>query len=179
MTRANEDARCSPFNRAKNMKPKILIIGAGIGGLTSAIALRRAKFDVEVFERAPEMKEVGAGIALSPNAMRVLKHLGLMQQVGERRTVIKAAVGHTWRGREISRLATNLMDVPSVCWKAQVREREGCDKTIGSRCRDCRSWWPEGRRQSRHRTHCSTRHPISWCGTGLDRLLLASRSIRC
>jgi salicylate hydroxylase/6-hydroxynicotinate 3-monooxygenase len=97
------------------MKPEILIIGAGIGGLTSAIALRRAKFDVEVFERAPDLKEVGAGIALSPNAMRVLKHLGLMQQVGERGTAIKAAVGYTWRGREISRLATNLMDVPSVC----------------------------------------------------------------
>ena len=97
------------------MKPKILIIGAGIGGLTSAIALRRAKFDVEVFERAPDLKEVGAGIALSPNAMRVLKHLGLMQQVGERGAAIKAAVGYTWRGRELSRLATNLMEVPSVC----------------------------------------------------------------
>src|SRR5512144_217732 len=115
MTRANEDARRSHFNRTKNMKPKTLIIGAGIGGLTSAIALRRAKFDVEVFERAPDLKEVGAGIALSPNAMRVLKHLGLMQQVEERGTAIKAAVGYTWRGREISRLATNLMDVPSVC----------------------------------------------------------------
>jgi 2-polyprenyl-6-methoxyphenol hydroxylase-like FAD-dependent oxidoreductase len=115
MPRSNEDARRSHFNGAKNMKPKTLIIGAGIGGLTSAIALRRAKFDVEVFERAPDLKEVGAGIALSPNAMRVLKHLGLMQQVGERGTAIKAAVGYTWRGREISRLATNLMDVPSVC----------------------------------------------------------------
>src|SRR2546423_12947294 len=97
------------------MKSKILIIGAGIGGLTSAIALRRAKFDVEVFERAPELKEAGAGIALSPNAMRVLKHLGLMQQVGERGTAIKAAVGYTWRGREIPRLATNPMGVPSAC----------------------------------------------------------------
>src|SRR6185436_6056240 len=52
MTRANEDARRSHFNCAKNMKPKILIIGAGIGGLTSAIALRRAKFDVEVSDEA-------------------------------------------------------------------------------------------------------------------------------
>ena len=65
MTRAHEDAKRSHCNCAKNMKPKILIIGAGIGGLTSAIALRRAKFDVEVFERAPDMKEVGAGIAHS------------------------------------------------------------------------------------------------------------------
>ena len=46
-------------------KPKILIVGAGIGGLTAAIALRQAGFGVEVFERAAELKEIGAGIALS------------------------------------------------------------------------------------------------------------------
>ncbi len=70
---------------------------------------------MEVFERAPELKEVGAGIALSPNAMRVFKHLGLMQRVVERGTAIHAAVGYTWSGQEISRLATNLADVPTVC----------------------------------------------------------------
>ena len=41
-------------------KPKILIVGAGIGGLTAAIALRQTGFSVEVFERATELKEVGA-----------------------------------------------------------------------------------------------------------------------
>ncbi len=96
------------------MKSKALIIGAGIGGLTAAIALRQAHFDVEVFERAPELKELGAGIALSPNAVRVLKHLGLMQQVLDRGAAVEAAVSYTWNGREISRLATNLADVPSI-----------------------------------------------------------------
>ena len=56
-------------------KPKILIVGAGIGGLTAANALRQAGMGVEVFERAAELKEIGAGIALSANAMRVLQHL--------------------------------------------------------------------------------------------------------
>ncbi len=96
-------------------KPKVLIIGAGIGGLTAAIALRHAGFGVEVFERAAELKEVGAGIALSANAIRVLKHLGLMQQVVSRGTVIAAAVSYTSKGRTLSNLPTNLADVPTVC----------------------------------------------------------------
>ncbi len=96
-------------------KPKILIVGAGIGGLTAAIALRQAGFGVEVFERAAELKEIGAGIALSANAIRVLKHLGLMQQVIDRGAVIEAAASYNSRGDTISRLPTNLTDVPSVC----------------------------------------------------------------
>jgi 2-polyprenyl-6-methoxyphenol hydroxylase-like FAD-dependent oxidoreductase len=96
-------------------KPKILIVGAGIGGLTAAIALRQSGFEVEVFERAPELKEIGAGIALSANAMRVLKHLGLMPQVVEKSTVMDEIVTYDFRGGMISRLPANLVDVPSVC----------------------------------------------------------------
>jgi 2-polyprenyl-6-methoxyphenol hydroxylase-like FAD-dependent oxidoreductase len=48
------------------LKPKILIVGAGIGGLTAAIALHQANDNVEVFERAQELKEAGAGIGRSP-----------------------------------------------------------------------------------------------------------------
>ena len=56
---------------------KILIAGAGIGGLTAALALRDAGFEVRVFERAPLLREVGAGIQLSPNGMRVMDALDL------------------------------------------------------------------------------------------------------
>jgi salicylate hydroxylase len=56
---------------------KILIAGAGIGGLTAALALHDAGFEVRVFERAPLLREVGAGIQLSPNGMRVMDALGL------------------------------------------------------------------------------------------------------
>ena len=84
--------------------PKILIIGAGIGGLTAAIALRQAGFVVEVFERAAEVKEIGAGIGLSANSVRVLKHLGLMQQVVDRGTVIAEAVSYNSRGDIIGRM---------------------------------------------------------------------------
>ena len=55
----------------------IVIIGAGIGGLTAAIALRHAGLQVEVFERADELREVGAGIALWRNALRAMATIGL------------------------------------------------------------------------------------------------------
>ncbi|MES2497356.1 MAG: FAD-dependent monooxygenase [Pseudomonadota bacterium] len=53
------------------------IVGGGIGGLTAALALLRRGFDVSVFEQAPELQEVGAGLQISPNGVRVLCSLGL------------------------------------------------------------------------------------------------------
>jgi 2-polyprenyl-6-methoxyphenol hydroxylase-like FAD-dependent oxidoreductase len=96
-------------------KPKILIVGAGIGGLAAAIALRQAGFGVEVFERAAALTPIGAGIGLSPNAIRVLKHLGLMQEVVEKGTIIAAAVTYNSKGEVLGRMPTNATDVPSVC----------------------------------------------------------------
>ncbi|WP_341988975.1 FAD-dependent monooxygenase [Azorhizobium sp. AG788] len=55
-----------------------LIVGAGIGGLAGAIALRRAGLDVRLMEQASELAEVGAGLQLSPNATRILRDLGLL-----------------------------------------------------------------------------------------------------
>lgn len=63
------------------MTPKIIIAGAGIGGLTAALALLKLGFDVTVLERASELKEVGAGVQLSANAVRPLYQLGLEQQL--------------------------------------------------------------------------------------------------
>ena len=56
---------------------KVLIAGAGIGGLTAALAALRRGFDVEVYEQAPELREVGAGLQLSANGTRVLYELGV------------------------------------------------------------------------------------------------------
>jgi salicylate hydroxylase len=61
--------------------PKILIAGAGIGGLTAGLALLRKGFDVTIYERASELKEVGAGLHISPNGSRVLFSLGLGPKV--------------------------------------------------------------------------------------------------
>ena len=56
---------------------RVLVAGGGIGGLTAALCLAKAGFEVALFEQAAEFGEVGAGIQLSPNCTRVLHHLGL------------------------------------------------------------------------------------------------------
>jgi 2-polyprenyl-6-methoxyphenol hydroxylase-like FAD-dependent oxidoreductase len=56
---------------------KAIVIGSGIGGLAAAIGLQRVGIDVEVYERADELREVGAGISLWANAIKALDKLGV------------------------------------------------------------------------------------------------------
>ena len=60
---------------------KVLIVGAGIGGLSAASCLMQAGFDVEIYEQARVLSEVGAGIQLSANAMHVMRYLGLDEAI--------------------------------------------------------------------------------------------------
>src|SRR5215475_16182041 len=58
-------------------KPRIALIGGGIGGLVAAVALRKRGFEPVVFEQAGELKEVGAGIQITPNSTKILRAIGL------------------------------------------------------------------------------------------------------
>jgi len=60
---------------------KILVVGGGIGGCATALALQQKGFTVEVFEKSPSLQEVGAGLSLWPNATQVLRLLGLGESV--------------------------------------------------------------------------------------------------
>lgn len=60
---------------------KFLIVGCGIGGLSAAHALAQNGHQIQLFERAAELKPVGAGISLQPNAMQALKRLGVAQLI--------------------------------------------------------------------------------------------------
>ena len=62
-------------------KPSIAVLGAGMGGLTVAAALHRRGFAVQVYEQASQFARLGAGIQMSPNAMRVLRGLDLDGQI--------------------------------------------------------------------------------------------------
>lgn len=77
---------------------KALISGAGIAGLATGIALRQAGLDVEIFERMPELREIGAGLMIWPNGARSLRALGV--------DIDAQPIQHmsvcTWRGRQIN-----------------------------------------------------------------------------
>jgi salicylate hydroxylase len=62
-------------------KTRIAVIGGGIGGCTAAHALLQRGFEVHVYEAQPELKEIGAGVALGPNGMKAMRALGLEQAV--------------------------------------------------------------------------------------------------
>lgn len=79
---------------------RIGIIGGGIGGVALARALAMRGIDFHLFERAPQFGEIGAGVQMTPNAVKVLRALGLMaplQQVG---FLPQAMVGRNWQTAE-------------------------------------------------------------------------------
>jgi 2-polyprenyl-6-methoxyphenol hydroxylase-like FAD-dependent oxidoreductase len=71
-TRDNSSARA----QGRLVSARIIVIGGGIGGLTAAIGLRGAGFAVEVYERAAQLRPVGAGLTIQPNAVLALRRLG-------------------------------------------------------------------------------------------------------
>ena len=60
---------------------RVAIIGAGIGGLAAACALRQRGFEVALYERATHLQEIGAGLQIGPNGVRVLRALGLGEEL--------------------------------------------------------------------------------------------------
>lgn len=79
--------------------PRAVIVGAGIGGLTAAIALKQTGWDVSVHERAQELREVGAGITLWANAVKVLRKLGVGEAIESASATIRQTEIRTWRGK--------------------------------------------------------------------------------
>lgn len=72
---------------------KAIIIGAGIGGLTTAIALQRQGIEFEIYEAAPELKPVGAGIVMASNAMQVFQQLCIEKKIAEAGLELHKAFG--------------------------------------------------------------------------------------
>jgi salicylate hydroxylase len=82
-------------------RPRVAVVGGGIGGLTLAIALRRRGVAVTVYEQAPEFREIGAGVALSANATRLLRRLGVGEALEAVSVQPSALVVRRWRDGEI------------------------------------------------------------------------------
>lgn len=88
---------------------KVAILGAGVGGVASAIALRQRGFDVRIYERHPRASVIGAGIVVWPNAAYVLERLGVLHE-------IEAIAGRPRAMRRISRDGEALggIDIDSI-----------------------------------------------------------------
>ncbi|RDW77695.1 FAD protein-3 [Coleophoma cylindrospora] len=90
--------------REDGSKMKIIVVGAGLGGLGAAIALLLAGHDVEVFEAASEIGEVGAGIQILPNSSRVLQSWGMHDMLDKHATKPKQVNFLGWKGNHISHM---------------------------------------------------------------------------
>lgn len=98
-------------------KLRVGIIGGGVGGVALAGCLLQRGFEVRIFERASGFGEVGAGIQMTPNAVKVMRELGLMDKLSAAGFLPNALVGRNWRtGREIFR--TPLKDVCMAAYGA-------------------------------------------------------------
>jgi 2-polyprenyl-6-methoxyphenol hydroxylase-like FAD-dependent oxidoreductase len=80
-----------------------LIVGAGIGGLSAAIALRKAGWSVRVFERAASPRELGFGLAIAPNAVAALRELGVVDRVLAQGAVPARGELRTMNGKVLKR----------------------------------------------------------------------------
>ena len=97
---------------------KIGIIGGGISGLTTALALHKWGIQSVVYEQANELNEVGAGIWLQPNAIKVLDWLGIKDKIKV-------------QGIELNRMEiTNTQLVPFKKIKHEIVQDEAGNKTI-------------------------------------------------
>jgi 2-polyprenyl-6-methoxyphenol hydroxylase-like FAD-dependent oxidoreductase len=107
---------------------RALIIGGGIGGLATAVALGKVGIEAAVFERAPVIGEVGAGLSLWSNAVKALRRLGLDEEVVALGSLLDRAVTLTSQGKVLSELSLDGLSrragAPSIC--VHRADLQGC-----------------------------------------------------
>jgi len=75
------DAGFRPHGEGRDVTLRAAVVGGGLGGLAAAVALGRAGLDVAVYEQAQQLAEVGAGVSLAPNGLRMLERLGVGEEI--------------------------------------------------------------------------------------------------
>jgi 2-polyprenyl-6-methoxyphenol hydroxylase-like FAD-dependent oxidoreductase len=93
---------------------RLIIIGGGIGGLAAAACLKARGIEADVYERTGELREVGAALGLWPNATRVLKRIGVLDELIKRAHVPAAGALRAWDGRVLKHMVQLEAEVPSV-----------------------------------------------------------------
>jgi salicylate hydroxylase len=129
--------------------PRVLVAGGGIGGLTAALALLRMGCDVEVFEQAPELKELGAGLQLAANGTRALFALGVGEELkglsceAEGKEIRLWNSGERWKLHDLGKVSVERYGYPyltvyrpdllGVLERAVRREKPGAIH-LGAKC---------------------------------------------
>jgi len=86
---------------------RVSIIGGGIGGLTAALALQRFGYRVAVYEQADELREIGAGVTITPNAMHALHFLGVGERVAKEAGPTEAYLIRHFHSGEVIKVRAN------------------------------------------------------------------------
>src|SRR5215510_5871950 len=136
--------------RQADARPHVLIAGGGIGGLTAALALLRMGIDVDVYEQAAELKEVGAGVQLAANGTRVLYALGIGEALkvlsceAQGKEIRHWQTGETWKLFDLGPVSIERYGAPyftvyrpdllEVLARALRREKPDA-LHLGARCR--------------------------------------------
>jgi 2-polyprenyl-6-methoxyphenol hydroxylase-like FAD-dependent oxidoreductase len=118
---------------AEHLGKNIGIIGGGIGGIAAAVALHRIGANVSVYERTRELREVGAGMMLWPNATRVLRELGLLEQVVARSGRNTHFLVRKSTGKILMSIALGQFEVPAVC----IRRADLLSILLGALPKEC------------------------------------------
>ncbi len=93
---------------------RVIIIGGGIGGAATALALSRADFEPIVYERTKELREVGAGIALWANATHILNKLGLLEEAMRVGYLTTNYQFNSQHGKELVNIAIDGFELPVI-----------------------------------------------------------------
>ncbi|MGH6753859.1 MAG: FAD-dependent monooxygenase, partial [Bradyrhizobium sp.] len=79
-----------------NRTLRVAIIGGGIGGMTAAAALHQKGIEVQVYERASTLSEVGFGLQMGPNAIKVARAIGIIDELRQKAVEPTNVASVTW-----------------------------------------------------------------------------------
>jgi 2-polyprenyl-6-methoxyphenol hydroxylase-like FAD-dependent oxidoreductase len=112
-----------PETRANSgtARMRVIVVGGGIAGLSTAIGLRRSGHEVIALERAPRIDPIGAGLTLFANAMSALDRLGMRDAVAAQGAPAKRSAILTWEGRELARIPRDLLEGTLAIHRADLQ----------------------------------------------------------